>query len=83
MLWDGFRSVDATQGFRLEQNYLITPRPMVEAGTDVIRCGGRARNIKTSLDYGDHHVSEGGVFSRAHFAASTALVLNAGFRFAG
>jgi len=81
MLWDGFRSVDATQGFRLEQNYLITPRLTVEAGTDVIRYGGRARNIKTSLDYGEHHVSEGGVFSRARFAVSTALVLNAGFRY--
>lgn len=81
MLWDGFRSVDATQGFRLEQNYLITPRLTVEAGTDITRYGGRARNITTSLEYGEHHVSEGGVFSRAHFAVSTALVLNAGFRY--
>jgi outer membrane cobalamin receptor len=81
MLWDGFRSVDATEGFRLDQNYLITQRLTIEAGTDVVRLGGQARNIKTSLEYGKHHVTEGGVFSLAHLALSSALALNAGLRY--
>jgi len=81
MLWDGFRSVDATEGFRLDQSFLIAPQLTAEAGMDIIRFGGRATNIKSLLNYGEHHVSEAGGYTRAHYALSRSLVLNAGIRY--
>jgi outer membrane receptor protein involved in Fe transport len=82
MLWDGFRSTDDTKGVRHDQSFLITPQFTLETGASIIRYGGRARNIQSSLEYGNHHASEEGIFSQARYVLSGELVLNAGLRYA-
>jgi len=81
MLWDGFRSTDSARGFRHKQSFLINSRLTLDAGADFVRYGGEARNITTPIEYGSHHISEGGAFSQARFMVSNALILNAGFRY--
>jgi outer membrane cobalamin receptor len=81
MLWDGFRSIDDTKGFQHNQSFLITSRLTLETGIDFLRYGGNARNIESSLNYGEHSVSENGIFTQAKYLASKKLVLNAGFRY--
>ncbi len=81
MIWDGFRSVDDTLGARLEQNILISSQLSLQAGLDIVRYGGEARNIKSQMDYGNHYISETAGFSRIHYSPSRNLVLNAGFRY--
>lgn len=80
-LWDGFRSTDATKGFRHDQSFMITPRFTLETGVNYVRYGGRARNIDSYHDFGEHSVSEGGIFSQARYLVSKDLTLNAGFRY--
>ncbi len=81
MLWDGFRSTDETSGFRHDQSFMIMPQLTLEAGVSFLRYGGRARNINSSMDFGEHSVSDGGIFSQARYVLSKYLVLNAGFRY--
>jgi outer membrane cobalamin receptor len=81
MLWDGFRSTDETRGVRHEQSFVMTPQFSLETGASIARYGGRARNIKSSLEYGKHYVSEEGIFTQARYILTTAFVFNAGIRY--
>ncbi len=81
IIYDGFRSVDSTTGVRLHQHFALTPKLTVEGGSDVVRYGGRANNILSGLDYGEHHITAAAGFSRAQWEASDRWQLNAGFRF--
>ncbi len=80
IITDGFRSVDSDTGLRLMQSVTPAPRLMLDLGADAATYGGRARNVKTSLDYGEHHVRTTAGFSRLQYMASTRLRLNAGLR---
>jgi outer membrane cobalamin receptor len=81
MIYDGFRSIDNNTGVRVVQNLQVRPDLTLELGGDTARYGGRARNIKAALDYGDHYVSEGGAFLRAAWRATERFRLNSGFRY--
>ena len=81
MIYDGFRSVDNNTGFHLYQNMQLRPDLNIEVGGEGARNGGDARSIKTKFSYGEHHLDEGGAFSRAHWMATDRLRLNAGFRY--
>ena len=81
LITDGFRSVDNTLGFRGHQNFAITPKLTVDGGTDIVRYGGRANNIISGLNYGDHHLTEAAGFSRVNWTPSERLRLNAGLRY--
>jgi outer membrane receptor protein involved in Fe transport len=81
IITDGFRSVDSTVGFRGHQNFAITPKLTVDGGTDIVRYGGRAHNVISGLNYGEHHLTDAAGFSRVHWTARERLRLNAGFRY--
>jgi len=78
---DGFRSADRTTGFRLDQNVALTPHVLLEAGSDVVDYGGRARNVKTPLDYGSHGLTSAAGFSRAQWSVTGRLRLRSGVRY--
>ncbi|HZP01088.1 MAG TPA: TonB-dependent receptor [Terriglobia bacterium] len=81
MIYDGFRSVDTSLGFRAVQSFLVVPQVTVDAGTDVIRYGGRARDISPDYNYGEFHINDFAGFSRLRYAATRKLLLNAGIRY--
>jgi outer membrane receptor protein involved in Fe transport len=81
IITDGFRSVDNMIGFRGHQNLAITSKLAVDAGTDIVRYGGRANNVLSGLDYGEHHLIDAAGFSRVNWTAHDRLRLNAGLRY--
>ncbi|MBN2319969.1 MAG: TonB-dependent receptor, partial [Acidobacteria bacterium] len=81
VLSDGFRSVDSNFGFRLQQTFRVRSHVEFDVGGDASRYGGRATNILTDLNYGEHHVAEGGGFGRIRWSPSGGLQLNTGFRY--
>jgi outer membrane cobalamin receptor len=81
MLYDGFRSVDSNKGFRAQETLAPWPGLQVDLGADAAQYGGRARSIATGFNYGEHHETEGGGFTRARWSVTKRLRLNAGFRY--
>jgi outer membrane cobalamin receptor len=78
---DGFRSTDATTGFRISQNFALTRELAAEVGSDVVRYSGRARNVTGKLDYGEHSIFSAAGFSRVQWTPSTRARLHAGARY--
>lgn len=78
---DGFRSTDRTSGFRLDQNFALSPRFTLEVGSDVMNFGGQARNVASRLDYGRHDLTSAAGFTRAQWIAARRLRLNSGVRY--
>jgi outer membrane receptor protein involved in Fe transport len=81
MLHDGFRSVDNSVGARVVESFLVGPQVTLDAGTDIIRYGGRARDISPEFNYGEFHINDAAGFTRVRYAASGKLLLNAGLRY--
>jgi outer membrane cobalamin receptor len=81
MIYDGFRSVDSNTGFRIQETFKPISSLELDLGGDAAQYGGRAKSIATRYDYGEHHVSEGGGFTRARWTIAERLRLNAGFRY--
>jgi outer membrane receptor protein involved in Fe transport len=81
MIYDGFRSVDSAVGTRVQQSFLLAPRITLDAGTDIVRYGGNARNIGTNFQYGEFHLSDYAGFARSHYAMTGSLQFNAGLRY--
>lgn len=78
---DGFRSTDSTRGVRAMQTFLLHPSLTVDAGGDFNHYGGKARNVKTRLNFGEHFLKEGAGFTRAQWQASQRVSLAAGYRY--
>ena len=81
VITDGFRSVDSTTGLRVHQSFALTSRFTLDAGTEAVRYGGRATNVRSGLNYGEHHIATAAGFSRAQWNATTRLRLNTGLRY--
>ncbi len=81
MIQDGFRSVDSTTGVRFHQHVALSPELTVEGGSDVVGYGGRANNILSGADFGEHHITAAAGFTRAQWQPGDHWQLNAGFRF--
>jgi outer membrane receptor protein involved in Fe transport len=81
MIWDGFRSIDHTTGARVHQNFALTPRLAVDGGADLVSYGGRANNIKSLADFGEHDLRDAAGFSRTTWVPLSRLRLNAGLRY--
>lgn len=81
VITDGFRSVDSTTGARILQSFSLTPRLTLDAGSDVTLYGGRATNVSSRLDYGEHQIRSAAGFSRVQWNAVERLRLNAGLRY--
>lgn len=78
---DGFRSIDRTTGLRVNQHVALTPALTVEGGTDVVRYGGRARNVVQGLDYGRHNLHSEAGFARAQWLPASRLRFHSGLRY--
>lgn len=78
---DGFRSTDSTKGLRAVQTFALRPDLTLDLGGDFNHYGGRARNIKSRLDYGAHTLDEGAGFSRVQWQAAPRLLFNGGYRY--
>ncbi len=81
IITDGFRSVDSATGARLHQSFALRPKLVAEAGADVTSYGGRARNVKSGLDYGEHGLNTAAGFTRLQWAPGEQTRLNAGLRY--
>jgi outer membrane cobalamin receptor len=81
MIYDGFRSVDNSGGVRVQQSFLVAPQLTVDAGTDIIRYGGSARDISSDYNYGEYHINDAAGFTRTRYALTKSLQLNAGLRY--
>jgi outer membrane cobalamin receptor len=81
MIYDGFRSVDNSVGARVQQGFLLSPRITLDAGTDIIRYGGSARDIGANTSYGEFHINDYAGFSRGRYAVTKSFQLNAGLRY--
>jgi iron complex outermembrane receptor protein len=81
LITDGFRSVDSTTGVRLDQQILLTPRINLEVGSDVTVYGGRARNILSGVDFGDHSLTTAAGFTRVSWTPRSRLHLRSGVRY--
>jgi iron complex outermembrane receptor protein len=78
---DGFRSTDSIQGGRAMQTLLVHPSVTLDLGGETNFYGGAARNIRQSLNYGEHDLKEGAGFTRAQWSAGPRLLLTGGFRY--
>ena len=81
IITDGFRSVDSTTGVRVLQSFSLTSRLTLDAGTEAVSYGGRATNVRSRLDYGEHHITTAAGFSRMQWNAGARLRLNSGLRY--
>jgi iron complex outermembrane receptor protein len=78
---DGFRSTDSIQGGRAMQTFLLHPSLTLDLGGEGNFYGGAARNVRQSLNYGEHHLEEGAGFTRAQWNAGSRLLMTGGFRY--
>ncbi|MCL5742698.1 MAG: TonB-dependent receptor [Acidobacteria bacterium] len=78
---DGFRSTDHTTGIRIDESVALTPRIILETGSDVVRYGGAARNVRQVIDYGRHDLTDAAGFARAQWTATPRLHVNSGVRY--
>jgi outer membrane cobalamin receptor len=81
VITDGFRSTDRTIGARIQQSVAAGRGAVLDAGVDVARFGGRAKNVLTSIDYGEHLGTDAAVFVRAQQMLSSDLELHGGVRY--
>lgn len=78
---DGFRSTDSTQGLRAMQTWVLRSDLTLDLGADYNHYGGKARNVRSLLDYGRHTLDEGAGFTRLQWQAGSRLTLNGGYRY--
>ena len=78
---DGFRSVDRTTGFRVDENVALSRGATLEFGSDVVNFGGRARNVLQRLNYGEHDITVAAGFARGQWISRRRLRLHAGVRY--
>lgn len=81
IITDGFRSVDSTTGVRVHESFALRPQLVAEAGADVVTFGGRARNVTSRLDYGEHELNSAAGFTRLQWAPSGRTRLHGGLRY--
>lgn len=80
---DGFRSVDRSTGFRLHQHVALRDGLVAEAGAEAANYGGRARQVRSGIDYGSHTLTTAAGFTRVNWAANHRVRLHSGMRYEG
>lgn len=78
---DGFRSVDRATGVRVDQNVALTPSLTIEGGMDAVTYGGRARNVLTRLNYGEHNLNTAAGFTRVQWIPAARFRFHSGLRY--
>jgi len=78
---DGFRSTDDATGGRAAQSFVLSPRLLVEVGTDDMHYGGEAHAEPGGFSFGTHHIGEQAGFTRLQWLPFHRLRLNAGYRY--
>jgi outer membrane cobalamin receptor len=81
VITDGFRSVDRMLGLRVHQFFAVREQTVLDIGSDLSRFGGRARNVQSAIDYGEHDGTDAAVFIRAQHTPATGVQVHAGVRY--
>lgn len=81
IITDGFRSTDRTTGFRVDQNAALAHGLTVQFGSDIVNYGGKARNIRSRLNYGEHTLTSAAGFGRAQWMPAPRFRLHSGVRY--
>jgi outer membrane cobalamin receptor len=63
------------------QTFPLHPSLTMDLGGETNFYGGTARNVRQSLNYGEHRLKEGAGFGRAQWNAGPRVLLNGGFRY--
>lgn len=77
---DGFFSRDHTLGLQLHQALRFGTRGSLTLGGDAKRFGGRAENVETGVDWGEHEVDEYGLFAMLHHPVAAGVMATGGLR---
>lgn len=78
---DGFQSRDFTVGLQARQGLILSPASTLTVGADVKRQGGRAENVQAGMDWGEHQVTEAGVYALTQLFLLDRVTTTAGLRF--
>ncbi|MCS6952880.1 MAG: TonB-dependent receptor [Bryobacterales bacterium] len=81
LISDGFRSTDRLTGGRTEHNLMLRPGFMLQLGGDVSDYGGRARNVRTRVNWGKHTLTSAAGFVRGQWQASRRARFHSGARY--
>ncbi len=79
-IYDGFHSTDNGIGVLAYQGITLAGGTQITGGVDYKRYGGEAKNRKTNLSYGEHVVSEYGVYALVQQTLLDRFTLNGGLR---
>lgn len=77
---DGFHSTDQNIGLQFYQGIKVSGGTVTTLGVDYRQYGGKARNQKTGLDYGEHFVNEFSLYGLLQQRVLESLDLTAGVR---
>jgi outer membrane cobalamin receptor len=78
---DGFQSRDFTVGLQARQGLILSPASTITIGADAKRQGGRADNAQAGMDWGEHHVTEAGIYALTQLFLLDRVTTTAGLRF--
>lgn len=79
-IYDGFHSTDNGIGILAYQGITLDGGTQITGGVDYKRYGGEAENRKTALTYGEHFVTEYGVYALVQQTVWERITLNGGLR---
>jgi outer membrane cobalamin receptor len=79
-IYDGFHSTDNGIGLLVYQGITLDAGTQITAGIDFKRYGGEAENQKAKLQYGEHFVTEYGLYALLLQPLWDRLTLNGGVR---
>ena len=80
-IYDGFHSTDQFVGAMLYQAFRLSEAATLTAGADLHRYGGAAENRITSLNYGDHRITESAAYVVAKVDSLGPVSVTAGLRY--
>ncbi len=79
-IYDGFESTDRNVSVTAYQSFKIFNDNILSAGIDHKNYGGKARNIITGKDWGEHYVNETGAYVQLQQVLLEKFSVNAGIR---
>jgi outer membrane cobalamin receptor len=77
---DGFQSRDYTVGLQARQGLVLSPASTLTVGADAKRQGGRAENVQAGMDWGEHQVTEAGLYALTQLFLLDRVTTTAGLR---
>ncbi len=79
-IYDGFESTDRNVSLTAYQSFKLLKNNIISAGIDHKNYGGKAKNIITGKDWGEHYVNETGAYVQVQQLLLKTLSINTGAR---